>query len=257
MQIDFAQQTQARLGNPLEAHARRTAAGLPLGQMGRLRLVWDAETSERSRNLAFEMLSALSVALFIVTGDGELRLTNAAAERLARANRGIAACHGRLVLSDAKLHAQLREAIRRATCPAAADARETLVLHAPGCLPLSLLAMPLPVAAPEAGKAEALAAVFAGGPAPRSEPPMDLVRAVYGLTPAETRVLFAIVGGWQPSHYARAMGLSRNTVQTQLKALFAKMGCRSQADLVRRVLSDPMPRLDRSCIASQSDHPNR
>jgi DNA-binding CsgD family transcriptional regulator len=221
---------------------------MPFGADGRLRLVWDAEANERSRHLAFEILSALSVAVFVVTGNASVRLTNSAAERLARARRGVFLCQGRLMLCDAKLDERLRAIIRRVAA-APLSGSETLVVRAPEGAPLTLLIVPLSSEATAAGKSEALAAVLAGGPAARSEPPMDLVRAAYGLTPAETRVLFAIAGGWRACDYADAMGLSQNTVQTQLKALFAKMGCRRQADLVRKVLSDPLLRLTPDFLA--------
>lgn len=60
----------------------------------------------------------------------------------------------------------------------------------------------------------------------------------YGLTPAEVRVLEAIIeagGGVAP--VARLLGLSRSTVKTHIEHLFRKTGARRQAGLVTMVAS--------------------
>jgi DNA-binding NarL/FixJ family response regulator len=88
-----------------------------------------------------------------------------------------------------------------------------------------------------------LPAVFASEPRSRPEPSLNLVREAYGRTPAETRVLSAILRGQRTCEYAAASDVSQNTVQTQIKALYAKTGCHSQADLVRKTLNDPLLRL--------------
>ncbi|HEY6632987.1 MAG TPA: helix-turn-helix transcriptional regulator [Rhizobiaceae bacterium] len=59
------------------------------------------------------------------------------------------------------------------------------------------------------------------------------VAARYGLTPAELRVLEGIVAGRAPAEVALANGVSRETVRSQLKAIYAKTGANSQAGLVR------------------------
>ena len=53
------------------------------------------------------------------------------------------------------------------------------------------------------------------------------------LTPAEFRVLLGLLEGESPASIADRLGVSRTTVRTQLRALFAKTGCTRQADLVR------------------------
>lgn len=63
----------------------------------------------------------------------------------------------------------------------------------------------------------------------------------FGLTPAETRVVEGIVAGLTLAEVAHAAGISRETVRTQVKAVYAKTGARSQAELVRLALSHPAP----------------
>ena len=60
------------------------------------------------------------------------------------------------------------------------------------------------------------------------------------LTPAETRLLRALVGGQQLRSYAAEAGISLTTVKTHLRGLFDKTGERRQSALILRALSDPM-----------------
>lgn len=71
----------------------------------------------------------------------------------------------------------------------------------------------------------------------------DIARTVaaFGATPAEARLATAVTGGMTPYEYAAARGLSRNTVRNQMQALLRKTGARSQADLVRLLLSSVSP----------------
>jgi DNA-binding CsgD family transcriptional regulator len=65
------------------------------------------------------------------------------------------------------------------------------------------------------------------GPAP------ELLQALFDLTPAEARVASMLVDGLSVETISETHGVSRNTVRTQLKSIFAKTGIDRQADLVR------------------------
>jgi DNA-binding CsgD family transcriptional regulator len=64
------------------------------------------------------------------------------------------------------------------------------------------------------------------------------VRQAYGLTPAEARLLAALVEGERLNGYARRTGISITTAKSHLNSLFDKVGERRQADLIRRAASD-------------------
>ncbi|MCB5409952.1 helix-turn-helix transcriptional regulator [Pseudogemmobacter faecipullorum] len=55
----------------------------------------------------------------------------------------------------------------------------------------------------------------------------------FGLTPAETRVLTAILDGQRPAEIAAAASLSVETVRSQLKSVFSKTGSNGQPQLIR------------------------
>lgn len=63
----------------------------------------------------------------------------------------------------------------------------------------------------------------------------DLARTL-GLTAAEAALALALADGQRPPDYARAHGVSINTVRSHLAALRAKLEARTQAAIVRRVL---------------------
>ncbi|HKA74276.1 MAG TPA: helix-turn-helix transcriptional regulator [Xanthobacteraceae bacterium] len=63
----------------------------------------------------------------------------------------------------------------------------------------------------------------------------DLIAREFHLTPAEIRVLFAIVEVGNVPETAAVLGLSPQTVKTHLRSLFAKTATHRQAELVKFV----------------------
>lgn len=82
-------------------------------------------------------------------------------------------------------------------------------------------------------------------------PSIPALQALYGLTEAEARVLERLVAGDTLDICARSLGVSRETVRSHLRAIFAKTGVGRQADLIRLVLSGPaiLERIDRLIAA--------
>ncbi|QND15213.1 helix-turn-helix transcriptional regulator [Rhizobium leguminosarum bv. trifolii] len=66
-------------------------------------------------------------------------------------------------------------------------------------------------------------------------------REVFGLSPAQTRLARLIVDGHDLAAAADLLGVSVNTLRTQLQRIFDKTGVRSQAALVRALLSAGAP----------------
>lgn len=61
----------------------------------------------------------------------------------------------------------------------------------------------------------------------------------FGITPAEARVLAALMAGQSPRQHAEQAGVSFNTVRSQIAALMGKMECSRQSELVRKGLLAP------------------
>jgi DNA-binding CsgD family transcriptional regulator/PAS domain-containing protein len=67
--------------------------------------------------------------------------------------------------------------------------------------------------------------------------PTEALTRLFGLTPAEARLVGAMVTGSTVEQFAQHRGVSVGTVRGQLKQVLAKTGVGRQADLVRLVLS--------------------
>ena len=81
----------------------------------------------------------------------------------------------------------------------------------------------------------ALVLIVEPGNLPGIDP--DLVAAVYGLTPAESRVAVMLAEGSAVRDIAAAMGCQENTVRYHAKQMHHKLGISRRAELVRLVLS--------------------
>jgi DNA-binding NarL/FixJ family response regulator len=60
----------------------------------------------------------------------------------------------------------------------------------------------------------------------------------YGLTAAETRLASMLMEGLALEQIATRLGVSRNTLRSQLRQIFRKTGTRRQAELVSRLLAN-------------------
>ncbi|MBF9196621.1 helix-turn-helix transcriptional regulator [Microvirga terrestris] len=72
---------------------------------------------------------------------------------------------------------------------------------------------------------------------------LQRLRTAYKLTAAEERLLRALCEGESVADYCNRTGLSRNTVKTQMSSLFSKTNTSRQAELIRLALSQTMLRL--------------
>ena len=72
-------------------------------------------------------------------------------------------------------------------------------------------------------------------PEPDLKTPMAAASSLYRLTPSETQVLHQIVSGRTLVETAQIIGVARSTAKTHLESVYAKVGVRRQADLIRRV----------------------
>jgi DNA-binding CsgD family transcriptional regulator/PAS domain-containing protein len=175
---------------------------------------------------AFEV-SGMAVALLDRFGKA-LRL-NAAAERLLGPDLSIA--HGRIASADHDATGALDRALHALLWAAGGQS-----LAAPVVLPRAekrpLLAY---FVRPPAICADALAACQAVvvfiDPDARPQPPEAHLTAVFRLTAAEARLAIRLARGEGLKEAADALGVTYETVRTELKRVFAKTGVSSQSEL--------------------------
>jgi DNA-binding CsgD family transcriptional regulator len=63
-------------------------------------------------------------------------------------------------------------------------------------------------------------------------PPVEMIRSLFDLTPAEARIARSLTTGETVETIATNTGVSRNTVRTQLQGVLQKTGCSRQAEVV-------------------------
>jgi DNA-binding CsgD family transcriptional regulator len=66
----------------------------------------------------------------------------------------------------------------------------------------------------------------------RCAPDMRLLSRAFGLSPAETRLAALIATGFSIERAVEELGIARETVRNQLKAIFAKTDTHRQSELV-------------------------
>lgn len=181
-------------------------------------------------------LDSLAAGAILVDAALKVRGMNAAAERLAGAGAGLFVRDGRLHCAGAD-ETELGAAVRAAADGRLESAGATLLLD-DGSGSLGLVMHLLPLIRPRQGSAgEAVAAIFLTNPAAPVRTPMRALVKRYGLTPAETRVLGALVEGKSPGAIAAIQGTSVATVRTHLARLYEKTGSAGQGEIVRLVKS--------------------
>jgi DNA-binding CsgD family transcriptional regulator len=81
------------------------------------------------------------------------------------------------------------------------------------------------------------AVAFIIDPLQRQRLAPDILRIRFGLTPAECRVALLLGDGRSPREISQTIGVTFNTVRSQMKSIFAKTGVKRQGELIRLLLS--------------------
>lgn len=194
--------------------------------------------SARAEVLA-SSLDTIRAGMFLIGCNGALVHANAAGHGLLAPGGPLRVAAGRLVAADPALEQCLRDAA------AYGDAGDALLGERGIALPLAgpdgeaLVAHVLPLSSGFRRQVRTSTAAVAALFVQRAElhvetAPEALIRA-YGLTPAELRVLIAIVEIGGAPEVAEALGISETTVKFHLRRLYEKTGGRRHADLVKLV----------------------
>jgi len=198
------------------------------------------ETREAEGATFADILDGLSAGLFLLGPGGRITHTNPAARDILLAGDVLWSVKGRLVAGDTQVNQTLRDIF--AACergegvmgqgiamPITAEDGEHYVAHV---LPLG-----------RSGRRTAqgaIAALFVRR-AVLDVLPSAIIGRTYKLTPAELRVLLAIVEVGGVPEVAAAFGVADTTIKTHLGRLYEKTGTGRQADLVKLVAGFSTP----------------
>jgi DNA-binding CsgD family transcriptional regulator/PAS domain-containing protein len=192
-----------------------------------------------------DALDGLSAGIYLVDAGGRLVHANAAGRVILGSGDILRAAGGRLVACDAQVNQTLGQIFVAAgegdtavgtmgiAVPMIGKDGDRYVGHV---LPLTSGARRI------AGRTYTAAAAFlvrkAGLVAPSA---FEVIGRIFKLTPAEIRVLLAIVEVGGVPEAAESLGIAATTVKTHLGRLFEKTGAARQADLVKLVAGYATP----------------
>jgi DNA-binding CsgD family transcriptional regulator/PAS domain-containing protein len=236
---------------------RDDASGLVDGEMRRrmmlvaphirrAALVRHAMDCQRAEITTFAaVLDGLRAGLFLLDADGRIVHANAAGREMLQGDDFLRSVGGRLVARDVQVHQALRDIFAAAGSDAAAIGVKGIALPLAALNGERYVAHVLPLS-PQVRQQAALGtktvvALFVGKAALESSGPADAIGKAFRLTPAELRVLLAIVDVGGVPEVATALGVAESTVKTHLGRLFEKTGAARQADLVRLVAGFATP----------------
>jgi DNA-binding CsgD family transcriptional regulator/PAS domain-containing protein len=218
-----------RLGNCVD-HLRRA-----------LRIYEHLSQAESERDVYAHAVEDLAVGALLLDGAGEVVQMNGVAERLFARKLGIGLREGKLIGATAGETSLLRDAIgraleqRAAMGPALAEALRLSPADGTGGS-LGILIRPIPLGQETEGRASPALAVFVSDPEAEAAVPLDVVRKLFNLTRAEASLAVRLASGLSLDEAAADLGIARNTVRAQLRAVFEKTGATRQAELVRLIL---------------------
>lgn len=178
--------------------------------------------------------------IVLLSANGEVKHISRTARSLLTAQRGLYVDRASILRAassaqDTQMQRLIRSALQL-TLPSAGGG----ALRIQGSQgPLHLFVTPLPTRSEHFGLTHAAAAVFITDPQARPLGLPQLLRTLYGMTPAEARLTAELVAGRTLREYAEQSALSLNTARTQLKSAATKADVKRQADLVRVVLTGP------------------
>jgi DNA-binding CsgD family transcriptional regulator len=223
-------------GVPLPVESRPDLMKLlePLTKAARLRIELRKAGLDHRARLGRQALEYLSTGVIIVDQDGRAIDLNQAAERVLRRQDGLVLRHGKLRALGEDEDIKLRSSFAAA---AAGEKRAAAVAHflidrrthrSPYILSVA------PLATTGATYVDPLVAVFVADPEALSSSEGELM-ALFGWSPAETRLVVALMAGKSLPDVAIECGPSISAVGRQFRSILKKAGVTNHGDLLRAV----------------------
>jgi DNA-binding CsgD family transcriptional regulator len=228
----------------LVPHVRRSAIIGKLINLSRVEAAAMADT-----------LDGLQAGMFLVDAGGRLMHANVSGREMLNEGNLLHA-NGKLVALDAQSDETLRDILLAAGSGDAALGERGIAVRLTARDGAQYVTHVLPLTTGARRRAgvsyAAVAAVFVQKAGHDASPALDMLTRQFELTPAEVRVLIAIMDFGGVAEVAAALKLSPATVRTHLRHVFEKTGVRRQADLIKLVASYPAPILVRSGVPDRT-----
>ncbi len=203
--------------------------------------------SESLAGIRFEADSALGaldsvgMGILLVERDGRLIHANRTGRRIAELGDGLSINASRVRLHTLDDDSALRRTLAECLDAGEAGALGLSIARPSGADPIRMTVHPFDHRAAGApkGHRRPIALLLFSLPEEPIETHVDLLRRLFGLTPAEARICEQLVQGRSVQQLAIDLDIEVDTVRTHLKKIFAKLGVNRQAELIAKVASSP------------------
>lgn len=226
---DFAEADQARCQALLPHLKRAMRVFVRYAQAYRERAVYQA------------VIERIGVGVALVDGKSAVMATNAIADAILAARNGLKIVDRRLTAGSVAVARVLESAVHAAaeaqTAPDHAPGRPLAIARDGDLSPLTVMIHPGPDVQPVNAPLRRSAIVVMRDPDRRASVSADVVRQLFGLTPAEAHLAALLAQGLDLDEAAAELGIRRNTARSQLQAVFMKTDVKRQSELVRMILS--------------------
>lgn len=233
-----------RRAGPFDREDKRRY-GMVMAHVGRALQIADRlGLREAAQAASLDLLDRLEIGLVLVDAGCRPLLVNATAQETLRSGDWLTLSRGRMRARTASAHARIAALVAQAAATSAGLALSTggivRLSGSAGTLPVLVAPFRSPVM--EFGPMAPAALIVFGSARPRRLDPAAIAE-VFGLTPAEARIVTALARGTSLVAYAGEAGISVNTAKTQLAAIFSKTGHAKQSTLLAEVAADAVARL--------------
>ena len=194
------------------------------------------------QQMTFHLLDANPLGIIVLDERSRVVFANRTARAFTAAQDGLALSTKSLCLRSQRDNGKLQNLIGRALSLSHGEETRpvgTMKAHRPsGKRPLSILVAPLCRAPFILTWARPAVCVVIADPEREDELPDEVLRTIYGLTPAEARLAIKIASGTSLQHAADELTISYRTARTQLATIFRKTSTCRQGELVKLLLSE-------------------
>ena len=213
-----------------------------------LRAVLIGQTLHQQTRIASPIehtLDELKAALFLLDANGNITHTNQSGHDMLDGKDFLRVEQGRLVATDPLLNRILREAVLASILGDGATRSESIALPFVAHDGERFVGHLLPLTAGRRRKTgvayDATAVLFVSKASLDSTAASDIIKKIFKLTPAEARVLLAVVELGSVSETSRNLDIAESTVKTHLGRIFTKTDTKRQADLVKLIAAFSSP----------------
>jgi DNA-binding CsgD family transcriptional regulator/PAS domain-containing protein len=193
---------------------------------------------ESERAVYAGAIDQMRVGAIILDETGRVLSLNQRAHQLLEEKNGVALRDEKLVLSTRELTLDLQARIARVIAQQrAGDAAVVEAMRiARKSGELGLVIRPVPENQWANAEVVPAAVLFLSDPQQQAHAPLQVIKQLFGFTPSEAALAMLMANGLTLDAAAEELGISRNTVRTHLRAVFAKTGVTRQPQLVSLIL---------------------